>query len=144
MHFLWLITLIQDRHMASYHVIHISSLTALQHASSIPPHHHHHRHHSTFIQIFSQARTLTLFSAGLMGSIISTGATFDAERRISSCTHSLCLPESFCPIRFHWWRLGRRHKWVDNVDHVQITTLSPSLTLRPVTRPFCVEGISWI
>lgn len=51
----------------------------------------------------TQACTLTLFSAGLRGRIISTGVTFNEERCIDCRTHSLCLLESFCPIRSHWW-----------------------------------------
>ena len=86
----------------------------------------------------------TLFSAGLRGLNVSTGATVDRVWRISSCMYSLDLLESFCPIRSHWEGIEQRHKWVDNADHVQITTLSLSQTLRLVTRPFYVEGISWI
>lgn len=42
--------------------------------------------------------------------------------------YSLDLLESFCPIRSHWEGIERRHKWVDNADHVQITTRSLSQT----------------
>lgn len=121
----------------------ISSLTAVKHASSAqppPPLLFPTPSH----EFLTTMHVNILISAGLRGWIISTGATFDGERWISSCTHSLCLLESFRPIRSHWWGLEWHHKWVDNADHVQITTLSLSQTLRPATRPFCVEGISWI
>lgn len=102
------------------------------HAPTSPPPTHKYSH---------KARTLTLFSTGLRGWIISAGVALDGwrerEREISSCTHSLYLLEAFHPIRSHWWRFKQRHKWVDSSDHVQITTLSLSETLRPVTRAFC-------
>lgn len=62
---------------------------------------------------YTHMRINTLFPAGLRGWIISRGATCDGERGISSCALSLCLLESFRPIRSHWWRLERHHKWVD-------------------------------
>lgn len=113
-------------------------LSGMHHPRPPPLQHNSHAH------IFTSMHTDTLFSAGLRSWMISRGATFDGERWISSCMHSLGLLESFCPIRSHWWGLEWCRKWVDNRDHVQITTLSLSQTLRPVTRPFCEESISWI
>lgn len=110
-------------------------------------HHPHHPPPSRFASTLSctcshkhanwHSPSLRVWGAGWFGT-----APQLMERQISSCMHSFGLLESFRPIRSHW--SSDVTQWADNTDHVQITILSLSQTLRSQTRPFCEESISWI
>lgn len=103
------------------HHTYISSLTTIKHASSTSS--------LTFTQIISQTCTLTLSSLQVWGAgSFQQGPQLmerdgSAAARIHYASWDHFAPSG--PID----GLERHHKWVDNADHVQITTLSLSQTL---------------